>query len=80
MRHLRAQLIDDVAGKTLAALSTLDLKKGATLTGAQELGLALAKKAVELGIQKVVFDRGGYQYHGQVRALAEGARTGGLIF
>ncbi len=80
LRHLRAQLVDDATGKTLTALSTLDLKKTANLAGAQELGLTLAKKAVELGIQKVVFDRGGYQYHGQIKAVAEGAREGGLIF
>lgn len=80
LRHLRVQLIDDTVGKTLTAVSTLDLKKTANLAGAKELGLALAKKATELGIQKVVFDRGGYQYHGQIRAIAEGAREGGLIF
>lgn len=80
LRHLRAQLIDDQTGKTLASLSTLNLQKRSSLAVAATLGSALAKKAVEIGIKQVVFDRGGYQYHGQIKALAEAARKEGLQF
>ncbi len=83
-RHIYAQLIDDVAGCTLAAASTLskDLrgldKKGKE--AAEMVGLLLARKAKEKGIETCVFDRGPYKYHGRVKALAEGARKGGLRF
>lgn len=80
LRHLRAQLIDDQTGKTLASLSTLNLQKRSSLAVAAILGSALAKKAVEMGIKQVVFDRGGYQYHGQIKALAEAARKEGIQF
>lgn len=82
--HIYAQLIDDKAGKTLAQSSTmdkdLDLKKGSTVEAASEVGKAIAKKALELKIKQVVFDRGGYVYHGRVKALAESARESGLDF
>lgn len=81
--HVYAQLVDDVNGKTLCAASDKDVsKKGASVTVAtsREIGVFLAKKAKEAGIATAVFDRGGYKYHGQVKALADGAREGGLAF
>jgi large subunit ribosomal protein L18 len=74
-KHISAQLIDDVAGETLVASSG-----GGNVAAAGEVGRDLAKKALELKIKKVVFDRGGYKYHGRVKALAEAAREGGLEF
>ena len=87
-KHIYAQLIDDKKGRTLAAASDLKLKikkqKTKPLTGkvaiAYEVGKSIAKKAKDLKIEKVIFDRGGYKYHGRVKALAEGARSGGLKF
>ena len=81
--HIYAQIIDDKAKATLAAASTLDKDfDGATgnAEAAKKVGLAVAKAAVEKGIKNVVFDRGGYIFHGRVAALAEGAREGGLNF
>ena len=81
--NIYAQLIDDVKGVTLAAASTLDKGfEGATgnAEAAKKVGLVLAERAKEKGIEEVVFDRGGYVYHGRVAALAEGAREGGLKF
>lgn len=79
--HIYAQLIDDQSGKTLAAASSLELKgKVKKSEAATEVGKLIAKKAVEKKISAVVFDRGGYAYHGRVKALAEGAREGGLTF
>lgn len=75
-KHIYVQLIDDEKNKTLIALNDKDVKN----KNMAELGQLLAKKAEEKKIKKVVFDRGGYQYHGQVKALAEGARKGGLQF
>ena len=78
-----AQLIDDVNGKTLAAASTLDKEvktKASNIVAATEVGALIAKRAEKAGIKVVVFDRGGYQYHGKVKALAEAAREGGLEF
>ena len=83
VKYIYAQLIDDEKGKTLAAVSYRELKgKGAKtkVDTAKEVGKLIAKKALEKKIEKVVFDRGGYQYHGRVKALAEGAREGGLKF
>lgn len=80
LRHLRVQLIDDTANKTLAAASTAELKTTGSVAQAHALGLAVAEKAKALGITSVVFDRGGYLYHGQIKALAEAAREGGLKF
>ena len=83
-RHIYAQLIDDAAGKTLAAASTLDKglkgKTGATKDGAAAVGKAIADRAKKAGVSKVVFDRGGFLFHGRVKALADAAREGGLEF
>jgi large subunit ribosomal protein L18 len=82
--HMYAQIIDDAAGKTLAAASTLDkeigLKKTNDVEAAAAVGTAIGKKAKEAGITKVVFDRGGYIYQGKVKALADAAREAGLEF
>jgi len=82
-QNIYAQLIDDVAGVTLAAASTVEKGfEGATgnAEAAKKVGKAIAERAKEKGIEKVVFDRSGYIYHGRVAALAEGAREGGLQF
>ena len=81
-RGIAAQLIDDVEGKTLAAASWLDKRgaKGAKRDQAAEVGKLLAQNAKKAGVQRVVFDRGGYLYHGRVKALADAAREGGLEF
>src|SRR4030042_837545 len=78
-KHIYAQLIDDEKGKTVDSASDADFKK-IKEGKAKEIGKSIAKKAKDLKIEKVVFDRGGYKYHGQVKELAEGAREGGLIF
>lgn len=86
LNSMKLQLIDDVSGKTLCAVDTKEIKnaKHENLSGkiAQSYlaGKMLAQKAVEKKITKVVFDRGGYQYHGRVKAAADGAREGGLVF
>ncbi len=86
LKHIYAQVIDDYRGHTLVAASTLDPElrkelKGLTKTEkARLVGKLLAKRALEKGLKRVVFDRGGYKYHGRVKALAEGAREGGLEF
>lgn len=78
---MQVQLIDDVNGVTLLAVNSKEIKKSENkVTNATELGKLLAQKAKEQNIDKVVFDKGGYQYHGRVKALAEGAREGGLKF
>jgi large subunit ribosomal protein L18 len=80
---ISAQLIDDDAARTVAAASWLNLKKsfkGTKTEQAAEVGKLLAANAKKAGIETVVFDRGGYLYHGRVKALADGAREGGLIF
>ncbi len=80
-RHIYAQLIDDVSGKTLAAVSSKDITaKGKKVSIASEVGKAIAAKGLEKKIEAVVFDRGGNAYHGRIKALAEGAREGGLKF
>lgn len=82
-QNIYAQIIDDISGKTLAAASTLDKDfEGATgnAEAARKVGRAIAGRAKDKGIEQVVFDRGGYIYHGRVAALAEGAREGGLKF
>ncbi len=85
-RHIYGQVIDDGEGRTLASASTLDqglkgeLKTGADREAARRVGLLLAERAKAAGIEQVTFDRGGYRYHGRVKALAEGAREGGLSF
>ncbi|MBI1367201.1 MAG: 50S ribosomal protein L18 [Planctomycetes bacterium] len=79
-QHIYAQIIDDVQGKTLAAASSKALEKGSNTAAATEVGKALAERAKEAGVQTVAFDRGGYRFHGRVKALAEAAREGGLKF
>jgi large subunit ribosomal protein L18 len=81
-RGVFAQLIDDSAGKTLAAVNWTedDLKSLPRMEQAKKAGELLAERAKAAGVESAVFDRGGYQYHGRVKALAEGAREGGLIF
>ena len=78
-RHIYAQIIDDAAGRTLAAASTLG-KTGANVAAAAEVGKALADAAKKAGVSSVVFDRGGFLFHGRVKALADAAREGGLEF
>ena len=84
INHLEAQVIDDVAGRTIVGLSTnapdLRGKEQNKSDASRALGKALAEKAKAAGVDKVVFDRGGYLYHGRVKAFAEGAREGGLEF
>lgn len=76
-----AQIIDDVAGVTIASASTMSLKlKGNNIENATKVGSAVAKAAKDKGIETIVFDRGGYIYHGKVKALADAARAEGLIF
>jgi large subunit ribosomal protein L18 len=81
-RGISAQLIDDDAGRTLAAVvwTEDDLKGLPRMEQATKAGQALAQRAKEAGVERAVFDRGGYRYHGRVKALAEGAREGGLAF
>ncbi len=80
-KHIYAQLIDDATGKTLSAASSAELKSKTKKTDASgEVGKLLAERAKAKNIASAVFDRGGYRYHGRVKALAEGAREGGLQF
>ena len=80
-RHIYAQLIDDATGKTLASASSLEVKSKAKKSDtAKEVGKILADKALAKSIKAVKFDRGGFAYHGRIKALAEGAREGGLEF
>jgi large subunit ribosomal protein L18 len=85
-KNIYAQVIDDVAGRTLAAASTLDgalreaLRTGADKEAASAVGKLVAERALAAGVTQVVFDRGSYLYHGRVKALAEAAREGGLSF
>jgi len=81
--HIYAQIIDDAEGKTVAAASSVDKSNrtnGGTIAAAKAIGKAVAERAKEKGISKVVFDRGGYQSHGRIKALAEAARAAGLEF
>lgn len=80
-QHIYAQIIDDTVGNTLVSASTLEVKVDGTKSdAAKAVGEAVAKKALEKGIDKVVFDRGGNLYHGRIKALADGAREAGLDF
>jgi large subunit ribosomal protein L18 len=85
-KHIYAQIIDDATGVTMAAASSVDkelkteLKGGANIDAAKAVGVLVAKRAIAKGIKEVAFDRGGYRYHGRVRALADAAREGGLSF
>lgn len=80
LKHIQAQLIDDVQGVTLASASDMELKKGSKKEKAGEVGKKLAEQAMKKNIKQAVFDRGSYLYHGRVKELAEGAREGGLKF
>ncbi len=80
-RHIYAQIIDDAAGCTVAAASTLGVKvSGANVSAAAEVGKQIAEAAKQAGVTTVVFDRGGFLFHGRVKALADAAREGGLEF
>jgi large subunit ribosomal protein L18 len=85
-RHIRAQVVDDNAGRTLASASSLDaavrnqIKGGGNIAAAKIVGKVIAERARAQGVEQVVFDRGGYRYHGRVQALAEAAREAGLKF
>lgn len=85
-RHIRAQVVDDNAGRTIVSASSLDkevraaIKGGGNVAASKVVGKAIAERARAKGVEKVVFDRGGYQYHGRVQALAEAAREAGLQF
>ena len=86
LRHIHAQVINDAEGRTLASASSIDgevrkqIKGGGNIAAAKLIGKVLAERAKAAGVDKVVFDRGGYQYHGRVRALADAAREAGLKF
>lgn len=86
LKHMYVQVIDDNTGVTIAAASTADkelksgVKIGSNIEAARTVGVAIAKRATEKGVKTVVFDRGGYIYHGRVKALADAAREGGLEF
>jgi large subunit ribosomal protein L18 len=85
-KHIYAQVIDDAAGRTVAAASSIDkalkgqVKSGADKAAAANVGKLIAERALQAGVTKVVFDRGGYMYHGRIKALADAAREGGLSF
>jgi large subunit ribosomal protein L18 len=80
LNHIYAQVIDDQTGQTLASASSIKLKTGGNIAAAKEIGKAVAEVAVGKGIKKVVFDRGGFLYHGRIKALADAAREAGLEF
>ena len=85
-QNIYAQVIDDVSGRTVAAASTLDkdmkgkVKTGADKAAASAVGRLIAERALKAGVKEVVFDRGGYMFHGRIKALADAAREGGLSF
>jgi large subunit ribosomal protein L18 len=83
-KHIYAQVIDDVAGRTVASASTIDKdvkgNGGATVQSAQDVGRRVAERAKAAGVSQVIFDRGGFLFHGRVKALADAAREGGLEF
>ena len=83
--HIYAQLIDDAAGKTIASASSMDKSlrgsmKGVSIEAAQKVGEEIAQRATKAGVRDIYFDRGGFRYQGRVKALADGARQGGLNF
>ena len=82
LNHIYAQVIDDQKGETLVSASTMETKSktGGNIAAAKDIGKAVAEKAVAKGIKRVVFDRGGYLYHGRIKALADAAREAGLEF
>ncbi|MDX6639383.1 MAG: large subunit ribosomal protein, partial [Solirubrobacteraceae bacterium] len=79
-RGISAQLVDDVNGRTLAAVQWTEFKADSKMEQATQVGTALAERAKSAGVERAVFDRGGYQFQGRVKALAEAAREGGLAF
>jgi large subunit ribosomal protein L18 len=86
LQNMYAQIVDDGSGRVITGVSTLtaevksEVKYGGNAASAKKVGEAIAKKAIDLGIKEIIFDRNGFKYHGRVKALAEGAREGGLIF
>jgi large subunit ribosomal protein L18 len=80
LNHIYAQVIDDQKGETLVSASTIKMKNGGNVSAAKEIGKVVAEAAVAKGIKRVVFDRGGYLYHGRIKALADAAREAGLEF
>ena len=80
LKHIYAQLVDDVSRRTIATVSDASIESGKKTEKSTAVGKLIAEKAKAAGITKVVFDRGGYQYHGRVKAVADGAREGGLEF
>ncbi len=84
LKHIYAQLIDDSQGRTLASASSAEksasVANGGNIAGAKQIGQTIAQRAKEKGIKKIVFDRGGFLYHGRIKALAEAAREAGLEF
>lgn len=86
IKHIRVQVVDDLKGHTIAAASSLDadvkkeIKGGGNIASAKIVGKVIAERAKAAGVDRVVFDRGGYQYHGRIQALAEAAREAGLKF
>jgi large subunit ribosomal protein L18 len=80
LNHIYAQVIDDQQGVTLVSASTIKMKSGGNVAAAREIGKAVAEAAVAKGVKRVVFDRGGYLYHGRIKALADAAREAGLEF
>jgi large subunit ribosomal protein L18 len=84
LKHIYVQVIDDQAGRTLVSASSAEknasAKSGGTVDGAKQVGKLVAARAIDKGIKRVVFDRGGYKYHGRVKALADAAREAGLEF
>jgi large subunit ribosomal protein L18 len=86
LKNMYVQIVDDSTGKVLTGVSTLttevkgEIKYGGNVASAKKVGETIAKKAMGLGIKEIVFDRNGFKYHGRVKALAEGAREGGLVF
>tara|TARA_B100001758_G_scaffold242906_1_gene251883 strand:+ start:564 stop:914 length:351 start_codon:yes stop_codon:yes gene_type:complete len=81
-KAIYSQIIDDMSGNTLVSCSSVDIKKFGknNIESSKEVGMKLAEKAKKKGIKKVLFDRGGYVYHGKIKSFADGAREGGLIF
>src|SRR5690242_17730351 len=80
LKHITAQIVDDASGRTLMTVSSTDLTNGKKTEKSAEVGKRIAARAKDAGITKVVFDRAGYKYHGRVKAVADGAREGGLEF
>jgi large subunit ribosomal protein L18 len=80
LKHITAQIVDDAAGRTLMTISSTDIESGKKTEKSAEVGKRIAARAKDAGITKVVFDRAGYKYHGRVKAVADGAREGGLEF